>query len=174
RPDPARDAQRGRTAMGAAGDRRAARRAARSGGDRMGRPEAGNRDPPRRGAVPPPGRLTGTLAAVDQEASSRPDDEEEPGAGGPRGAIDSHCHLYLMDAEPAEAVAAANAAGVVRLVCVGIDPASSVRSLELAESFRGVFATAGMHPNESSGFDRAASAAIEQLLASPLVVGVGE
>jgi TatD DNase family protein len=89
-------------------------------------------------------------------------------------AVDTHCHLYLMDAEPAEAVAAANAAGIARLVCVGIDPASSLRSLELAESFRGVFATAGMHPNESSGFDRAASAAIEQLLASPLVVGVGE
>jgi TatD DNase family protein len=31
-----------------------------------------------------------------------------------------------------------------------------------------------MHPNESTGFDRAASAAIEELLASPLVVGVGE
>jgi TatD DNase family protein len=60
------------------------------------------------------------------------------------------------------------------MVCVGIDPASSMRSLELAESFRGVFATAGMHPNEASGFDRAASVAIEQLLASPLVVGVGE
>jgi TatD DNase family protein len=114
------------------------------------------------------------LAAVDQEASSRPDDEEGPGPGGPRGAIDSHCHLYLMDADPAEAVAAANAAGVVRLVCVGIDPETSARSLELAESFRGVFATAGMHPNESTRFDRAAGAAIEQLLTSPLVVGVGE
>jgi TatD DNase family protein len=79
-----------------------------------------------------------------------------------------------MEVEPAEAVAAANEAGVERMVCVGIDPETSARSLELAESFRGVFATAGMHPNEASGFDRAASASIEQLLASPLVVGVGE
>jgi TatD DNase family protein len=104
-----------------------------------------------------------------------PDDVEEP-LDPPRssGAVDSHCHLYLMEVEPAEAVAAANAAGVERMVCVGIDPETSARSLELAESFRGVFATAGMHPNEASGFDRAASASIEQLLASPLVVGVGE
>ncbi len=95
-------------------------------------------------------------------------------AAGLAGAIDSHCHLYLMDMEPAESVAAARAAGVERMVCVGIDPSTSRRSLELAESFLGVFATAGMHPNESTGFDRAASAAIEELLASPLVVGVGE
>jgi TatD DNase family protein len=94
------------------------------------------------------------------------------GAGA--GAVDSHCHLYLMEADPSAAVAEANAAGVERMVCVGIDPETSARSLELAESFRGVFATAGMHPNESLGFDRSASAEIEQLLASPLVVAVGE
>jgi TatD DNase family protein len=79
-----------------------------------------------------------------------------------------------MEDDPSAAVAAANAAGVDRMVCVGIDPRSSARSLELAESFRGVFATAGMHPNESLGFDREASAEIEQLLASPLIVAVGE
>jgi TatD DNase family protein len=95
-------------------------------------------------------------------------------AGVHAGATDSHCHLYLMDADPSAAVAAANAAGVERMVCVGIDPQTSARSLELAESFRGVFATAGMHPNESLGFDRAASAEIEQMLASPLIVAVGE
>jgi TatD DNase family protein len=109
------------------------------------------------------------------DRSARPDDAEEPlDHPPPAGAVDTHCHLYLMDAEPAEAVAAAKAAGVTRMVCVGVDPDSSARSLELAESFRGVFATAGMHPNEASGFDRAASATIEQLLASPRVVGVGE
>jgi TatD DNase family protein len=90
------------------------------------------------------------------------------------GAVDSHCHLYLMETDPSAAVAQANAAGVERMVCVGIDPETSARSLELAESFRGVFATAGMHPNESLGFDRSASVEIEQLLASPLVVAVGE
>ncbi len=108
-------------------------------------------------------------------ASLGPDDAEDPPEPAvPGGAFDTHCHLYLMDADPSEAVAEANLAGVERMVCVGIDPETSARSLELAESFRGVFATAGMHPNEASGFDRAASAAIEELLASPLVVGVGE
>ena len=59
-------------------------------------------------------------------------------------------------------------------ICVGIDPVSSRRSLEMAESFRGVFATAGVHPHSASEFDRPAGSAIEELLADPLVVGVGE
>jgi TatD DNase family protein len=89
-------------------------------------------------------------------------------------AVDTHCHLFLMEDDPAEAVGQAAAAGVARLVCVGIDPESSRRSLELAESFRGVFATAGMHPHTASELDRAAGTAIEELLADPLVVAVGE
>ncbi|MBA3551316.1 MAG: TatD family hydrolase [Actinobacteria bacterium] len=89
-------------------------------------------------------------------------------------AVDTHCHLFLMDQEAGRVVSAAAAAGVERLVCVGIDPATSRRSVELAESFRGVFATAGMHPHTASDFDGRAGAEIEELLADPMVVGVGE
>jgi TatD DNase family protein len=63
---------------------------------------------------------------------------------------------------------------VGRLVCVGIDPESSRRSASLAESFRGVFATAGMHPHTAAGLDGRAGAEIEELLADPMVIGVGE
>ena len=90
------------------------------------------------------------------------------------GAVDTHCHLFLLDGDPAEAVGSARAVGVDTLVCVGIDPGSSRRSVELAESFPGVFATAGMHPHDASAFDAGAQAEIEELLANPLVVAVGE
>ena len=90
------------------------------------------------------------------------------------GAVDTHCHLFLLDGDPAEAVKEARNAGVDTLVCVGIDPGSSRRSVELATSFPGVVATAGMHPHDASAFDAAAEAEIEQLLANPLVVAVGE
>src|SRR5438067_3971963 len=90
------------------------------------------------------------------------------------GAVDSHCHLFLLQQDPQRAVESARDVGVDRLVCVGIDPDSSRRSLELAESFRGVFATAGMHPHTASGFDRQAGSVVEELLADPLVVGIGE
>jgi TatD DNase family protein len=90
------------------------------------------------------------------------------------GAVDTHCHLFLLERDPAAVVEEARAAGVETLVCVGIDPESSHRSLELAESFRGVFATAGVHPHTASEFDDAAGAQIEELVGSPQVIGVGE
>jgi TatD DNase family protein len=90
------------------------------------------------------------------------------------GAIDTHCHLFLMDGDPGQAVARAHADGVQRLICVGIDSATSHRSLELAQAFRGVFASAGVHPHTASGFDREAGSAIEELLGDPLVIAVGE
>jgi TatD DNase family protein len=89
-------------------------------------------------------------------------------------AVDTHCHLFLMDGDPAEAVASARQARVSHLVCAGIDPDSSRKSRELAESFRGVFATAGVHPHSASEFDRRAGAVIEELAADPLVVAIGE
>jgi len=90
------------------------------------------------------------------------------------GLVDTHCHLFLIEEDPVWVVEGSRAAGVDTLVCVGIDPESSRRSLELAESFRGVFATAGVHPHTASEFDEAAGAAVEELLATPQVVGVGE
>ena len=71
-------------------------------------------------------------------------------------------------------VEAARAAGVDRLICVGVDPETSARSLELADSIAGVFATAGMHPHDAASFDAAAGARIEELLHDPRIVAVGE
>jgi TatD DNase family protein len=90
------------------------------------------------------------------------------------GAVDTHCHLFLVDREPVEVVETARAAGVDRLICVGVDPETSRRSLELADGIEGVFATAGMHPHDASAFDAEAGARIEELLHDPRVVGVGE
>ncbi len=90
------------------------------------------------------------------------------------GAVDTHCHLFLLDREPPETVEAARVAGVDLILCVGVDPDSSRRSLELADSLKGVFATAGMHPHDARGFDEKASARIEELLGDPRVLAVGE
>ena len=60
------------------------------------------------------------------------------------------------------------------LICVGIDPASSRRSLELADFFDGVYATVGMHPHTASDLKGTARAEISQLLSHPKVVAAGE
>jgi TatD DNase family protein len=88
--------------------------------------------------------------------------------------FDSHCHLFLMDGDPAVAVEDARRQGVDGLVCVGIDAESSRRSRELADSLAGVFATAGVHPHSATEFDAAAGSVIEELAQDPRVVGIGE
>ncbi len=89
-------------------------------------------------------------------------------------AVDTHCHLFLIERDVGEVLEEARTAGVGTVVCPGIDPESSRRALELAESYPGVFATAGMHPHEASRFDAQARTEIEALLANPQVVAVGE
>jgi TatD DNase family protein len=91
-----------------------------------------------------------------------------------RGVVDTHCHLFLIEEEPSLVVETARGAGVDRVICVGVDVETSSRSLELADSIAGVFATAGMHPHDASKLDAAAGARIEELLHDPRVVGVGE
>lgn len=88
--------------------------------------------------------------------------------------VDSHCHLFLLDQDPRAVVEESRVAGVSGLVCVGIDPDSSRRSRDLADSLAGVFATSGTHPHSAGEFDAAAGAAVEELLADPRVVAVGE
>ena len=100
--------------------------------------------------------------------------DQNPEVSVQSGAVDTHCHLFLLDREPADVVETAGAAGVDRLICVGVDPETSARSLQLADSLKGVFATAGMHPHDAAAFDRAAAARIEELLGDPRVIGVGE
>ena len=98
--------------------------------------------------------------------------EPEDGAGTMADAlrwVDSHCHL---EAGPAVAatVAEARAAGVVGLVNVGTDVASSLAAIELASTQAGVWATAGVHPHDAAG----GLDGLEALLDRPEVVAVGE
>jgi TatD DNase family protein len=90
------------------------------------------------------------------------------------GAVDTHCHLFLGEGEPADVVETAKAAGVDRLICVGVDPETSARSREIADSLAGVFATAGLHPHDASLWDERSGARIEELLGDPRVIAVGE
>jgi len=89
-------------------------------------------------------------------------------------AVDAHCHLDLMDVSVGDAVAAAQAVGIARLVTIGIDVASSRWQVDAARSHADVFATVAIHPNEAHHADEQAWAAIAEMASDPVVVGVGE
>jgi TatD DNase family protein len=88
--------------------------------------------------------------------------------------IDSHTHLDLCEPPDAELVAAASAAGVVRMLTVGIDGASCRAALAAAEDFPQVYAAIGRHPNAAKGFDDADLAELQALAAHERCAAIGE
>jgi TatD DNase family protein len=88
--------------------------------------------------------------------------------------VDTHAHLGLCEPAEAELVDAASAAGVGRILTVGLGEDSNPEAVASAERNGDVFAAVGRHPNSAGGFDDAAAAAIEELCTRPEVVAVGE
>lgn len=86
---------------------------------------------------------------------------------------DSHCHVNFAEAPDAlDIIAAANRAGVGRMVTVGTDAEHSASAIDVARRHDGLWATVGLHPHEASH----GVSTIEALLADPdpVVVAVGE
>jgi TatD DNase family protein len=90
--------------------------------------------------------------------------------------VDTHCHLNDARAfpDPAVALEEALAAGVARLIVIGIDLETSVSAVALAERFDEVYATIGWHPNHAAEFSDDGLAGLKALLGHPKVVAVGE
>jgi TatD DNase family protein len=88
--------------------------------------------------------------------------------------IDSHTHLASCEPPDAELVAAAEAAGVRRLLTVGTDGASCRAALAAAEAFGPVWAAVGRHPNLAQGFDDGVLDELRVLAAHPRCAAIGE
>jgi TatD DNase family protein len=90
--------------------------------------------------------------------------------------VDSHAHLQspqFTDDLP-EVLAAAEVAGVERLLVPGWDEASSVRALELVERYPRLVAAVGIHPHAAAQADDAAWERTAALAATAAVVAIGE
>ncbi len=88
--------------------------------------------------------------------------------------IDSHTHLFLCEKPEAELLAGAAAAGVTRMLNIGLGEESNPGVIAAAERNEAVFAAVGRHPNDAGGFDEAAAADIAHLARHEKVRAVGE
>jgi TatD DNase family protein len=88
--------------------------------------------------------------------------------------IDSHTHLDRGPAPEAELVAAARAAGVTKILTIGIDERSRRAALTAAVDHPEVFAAIGHHPNNATGYDDAITAEVRELATHPRCLAIGE
>lgn len=88
--------------------------------------------------------------------------------------IDSHAHLESCDEPVGDLIAEAAAAGVERVVTIGVGRESSEGAVEVAERHAEVFAAIGVHPNHANEFTAADEEWIRRLAVHPRVVAVGE
>jgi TatD DNase family protein len=89
-------------------------------------------------------------------------------------AIDAHCHLDAMATPIDEALVAARAVGVTRVVTVGDTVASSRWCVEAANSHPDVWAAVAVHPTEITGMTAGDYAELARLAQDPRVVAIGE
>ncbi len=89
---------------------------------------------------------------------------------------DSHCHLDStdFDADRADVLQRARAAGVTRIVIPGTDIASSRKAVTLAAEDSMLYAAVGIHPGEAQNVTAADWDALEELAQHPRVVAIGE
>jgi TatD DNase family protein len=80
----------------------------------------------------------------------------------------------MIHSPVADVLAAARAAGILRVVTVGTDLETSRWSAERAEEHDGLYAAVAIHPNEVAAVATEAAAEIEALARRPRVVAVGE
>lgn len=85
--------------------------------------------------------------------------------------IDTHCHLTKRFWEDStDIIAWAKEAGVEKFVCVGTNFEDSAEAIKVANKFEGVYASVGIHPEETcDDWEK-----FEELISKPKVVAIGE
>ena len=82
---------------------------------------------------------------------------------------DTHAHLDYPDfqADFAEVLRRARAAGISRMICIGTDVESSERAIKLAETHDEIFAAVGWHPSHANDAPADLRPPLKQLAAHP-------
>jgi TatD DNase family protein len=90
--------------------------------------------------------------------------------------FDSHCHLHLCEEKASleELLDRARSKGVEQMVAIGIEIDSSDRAFAIARENAGVYASAGVHPNDATTWNERTREHVETLLGREEVVAVGE
>ncbi|MDH4231519.1 MAG: YchF/TatD family DNA exonuclease [Nitrospirota bacterium] len=90
--------------------------------------------------------------------------------------IDTHCHLDMteFDADRAQVIERARAAGIEAIISVGSDLEGTVRAMKLSGEYDFVFASVGIHPHDAKDFSEDVFLQLREWAGSKKVVAIGE
>ncbi|RKZ33937.1 ribosomal RNA small subunit methyltransferase A [bacterium] len=89
---------------------------------------------------------------------------------------DTHTHLdfHQFDVDREETIQRAFSTDVVRIINIGVDLDSSIRSIELAERYPQIWCAVGIHPHDVQNQPTGWLNTLEKLAYHPKVVAIGE
>jgi TatD DNase family protein len=89
---------------------------------------------------------------------------------------DTHAHLDYPDFTPdfTQMIERANAAGIVKMICIGTSFESSKRAIALVEAHEQIFAAVGWHPSDALAAPDDLKLTLRELARHPKVVAIGE
>jgi TatD DNase family protein len=90
--------------------------------------------------------------------------------------IDTHSHIYYdkYKDDLSEVINRATANNICNIICVGVDIDSSKKSIKISEEYAMIYSTVGYHPHESKDAEKMYLDQLQDLLAHPKVVALGE
>ena len=90
--------------------------------------------------------------------------------------IDTHCHIYYdkYSDDIDQVIHRSIEQNISNIICVGVDFKSSKKSIDLAEKYDMVYATAGYHPHDSKDAVDDYLDDLRILAKNPKVVAIGE
>jgi len=102
--------------------------------------------------------------------------ESLPAVDGAATLVDSHAHIDAADydGDRRKVLERALSQGVGIIIAVGSGLSSSRKSVDIANTFDGVFAAVGVHPHEVKSIAKKSVAPIKVLSENPKVVAIGE
>jgi TatD DNase family protein len=88
--------------------------------------------------------------------------------------IDTHCHLDACEEPVADLVERARAAGVTRVLAIGMNDESCRHAIDSARTHEEIYVSVGRHPHETAGFEHGDLEQLEELATGDNVRAIGE
>lgn len=90
--------------------------------------------------------------------------------------VDSHAHLDFenFDVDRDAVIHNAQLAGITAIINIGINLETSRKAIALADQYPFLYATVGIHPHDSAQMTESNWQQLEELIAHPKVVAIGE